>query len=174
MDRQDTQSRFATSGDGLSPWEENYRAQQDDPSLGDLLKRLSDDTGDLLSKEVALAKAELKESAANIGKGAVKLGIALMFGLTGAIALTAFLIIALGGVTGGRYGTWALVIGVIEVIIAAVAANGARKAMRPSEIKPEETLETLREDKSWAKHEMKDLKREITSTPPTSHQNREG
>jgi hypothetical protein len=97
-----------------------------------------------------------------------------MFGLTGAIALTAFLIIALGGVTGGRYGTWALVIGVIEVIIAAVAANGARKAMRPSEIKPEETLETLREDKSWAKHEMKDLKREITSTPPTSHQNREG
>jgi uncharacterized membrane protein YqjE len=174
MDRQDTQSRYATDGDGLSPWEENYRAQPEDPSLGELLKRLSDDTGDLLTQEVALAKAELKESAANIGKGAVKLGVALMFGLTGAIALTAFLIIALGGVTGGRYGTWALVIGGLEVIIAAVAANGARKSMRPSEIKPEETLETLREDKNWAKHEMKDLKRDLTSTPATSQQNREG
>ena len=174
MDRQDTQSRYATDGDGPPPWEDSYRASQEDPSLGALLKRLSDDTGDLLGQEVALAKAELKESAANIGKGAVKFGVALMFGLTGAIALTAFLIISLGGITGGRYGTWALVIGAIELIIAAVAANGARKSMSPSEIKPIETIETLREDKDWAKNEMQDLKRELTSTPPTANQNREG
>jgi uncharacterized membrane protein YqjE len=174
MDRQQTQSRHATNGDGLAPWETDYRAQQEDPSLGELLKRLSNDTGDLLSQEVALAKAELKESAANIGKGVTKLGVALVFGLTGAFALTAFLIIGLGGATGGRYATWALIVGVLEVIIAALAANGARKAMRPSEIEPDETIETLREDKDWAKEQVRDLKRDLTSTPASSQQNREG
>jgi uncharacterized membrane protein YqjE len=177
MDTQHTQhtkSRFATNGDALSPWETGHRAQEEDPSLGELLKRLSNDTGDLLSQEVALAKAELRESASNVGKGAVKIGIALLFGLTGALALTAFLIIGLGGATGGHYATWALVVGAVEVIIAAVAANGARKAMKPSEIKPVETIETLRENKSWAKDEMRDLKHDLTSTPASSHQNREG
>lgn len=170
MDTQHTRSRFAANGDGLAPWETDYRAQEEDQSLGELLKRLSNDTGDLVSQEVALAKAELRESAANIGKGAVKLGIALMFGLTGALALTAFLIIALGGATGGHYATWALVIGALEVIIAAVAANGARKTMRPGEIKPEETIDSLREDRSWAKDEMRDLKHDLTSTPASSQQ----
>ena len=170
---QDTRSRFATNGDGPAPWEADYRPEQEDPSLGELLKRLSNDTGDLVSQEVALAKAELRESAENIGKGAVKLGIALMFGLTGALALTAFLIIGLGGATGGHYATWALVVGGIELIIAAVAANGARKVMRPGEIKPAETIDSLREDKSWAKDEMRDLKHDLTSPPASSHQNRE-
>jgi uncharacterized membrane protein YqjE len=174
MATQDTDARYATNGDGLSPWDENYRAQQEDPSLGELLKRLSNDTGELLNQEVALAKAELKESAANIGKGAVKLGIALVFGLTGALALTAFLIIALGGATDGRYGTWALVVGVVEMIIAFVALNGARKSMRPSEIKPTETMETLRQDKTWAANEMKDLKRDLTATPASSQSHKEG
>jgi uncharacterized membrane protein YqjE len=174
MDTQHIRSRFATNGDGLAPWETDYRAQQEDPSLGELLKRLSNDTGDLVSQEVALAKAELKESAANLGKGAVKLAIALVFGLTGAFALTAFLIVGLGGATGGHYATWALVVGALELVIAAVVANGARKVMSPSEIKPEETIDSLREDKSWAKNEMKDLKHDLTSTPASSQQNREG
>jgi uncharacterized membrane protein YqjE len=174
MATQETGSRFAIDGDGLAPWEDSYRAQQEDPSLGELLKRLSNDTGELVSQEVALAKAELRESAANISKGAVKLGVALMFGLTGALTLTAFLIIGLGGATGGHYAAWALVIGAAELIIAALAANGARKSMRPSEIKPEETIESLREDKNWARNEMKDLKRDLTSTPESSHQHNEG
>ena len=174
MDTQQTQSRYATNGDGLTPWESDYRAQHADPSLGELLKRLSNDTGDLFSQEVALAKAELKESAANIGKGVTKLGAALVFGLTGVFAPTAFLIIGLGGATGGRYATWALIVGALEVIIAAFAVNGARKSMRPGEIKPAETIETLREDKSWAKEEVRDLKHDLTSTPATSQQNREG
>jgi uncharacterized membrane protein YqjE len=174
MAAQETRSRFATNGDGPAPWEDVHQARQEEPSLGELLKRLSNDTGDLLSQEIALAKAELRESVENIGRGAVKLGVALMFGLTGLLALTAFLIVGLGGVTGGHYGTWALVIGVVELIIAALAARSAKQSMRPSQIKPTETIDTLREDKSWARDEMKDLKRDLTTTPASSNQHSEG
>lgn len=175
MATHDTRSRYATNGDGLTPWEDNNRVQHEsDESIGELLKRLSSDTGELVSQEIALAKAELKESAANLAGGAVKLSIALMFGLTGAIALTAFLIIALGGATGGHYGTWSLVVGALEVMIAAVAAASARKSMKSSEIKPTETIAALREDKTWARNEMKDLKRDLTAAPASSHKHTEG
>jgi uncharacterized membrane protein YqjE len=174
MAGQDMQSRYGSNGDGLAPWEDGYRTQQEDQSLGELLKRLSNDTGDLISQEVALAKAELKESAANIGKGATKLVVAWMFGMTGFLAITAFAIIALGGATGGHYATWALVVGAVEMVIAVIAANGARKSMRPSEIKPDETIQAIKQDTSWAKREMKDLKRDVTANPAPSHQTREG
>ncbi|HEX6574423.1 MAG TPA: phage holin family protein [Gemmatimonadaceae bacterium] len=168
-----TQSRYSTNGDGLAPWENEYGARQDDSSLGELLKRLSSDTGDLISQEIALAKAEVKESAANIAKGLTKFLVAWMFGMAGFLALTAFLIVAIGGAT-GRYGTVALVVGVVEVIVAAVAAKGAMSSMRPDKITPKETIATLNEDKSWAKREITDLKDEITSAPSSHNHSREG
>ena len=174
MAGQETQSRYGSNGEGSAPWEDNYRTQQNDSSLGELLKRLSNDTGDLIGQEIALAKAELKESAANVGKGVTKFAVAWMFGMTGFLAITAFLIIGIGGAIGGRYATSALIVGVVEMIIAAIAANGARKAMRPSEIKPTETIQSIREDTNWAKREMKDLKRDVTTSPAPSHQHREG
>jgi uncharacterized membrane protein YqjE len=175
MAGQEMQSRFGSNGDGSAPWEENYQTQQErDSSLGELLKRLSNDTGDLIGQEIALAKAELKESAANVGKGVTKFAVAWMFGMTGFLALTACLIVAIGGAMGGRYAISALIVGVVEMIIAAIAANGARKSMRPSEIKPAETIQAIREDTNWAKREAKDLKRNVTASPAPSHQNREG
>ena len=164
-------SRFTTGGDGPAPWKADRQTSHEDSSLGELLKRLSENTGDLISQEIALAKAELKESATQVAKGTSKLIVAWMFGLTGLIALTAFAIVGLGNITGGNYAIWALAVGVAEMIIAAIAANGARKSMRGSDLKPAETIETLREAKGWAKREAKDLKRDITESPVSSHQN---
>ncbi len=167
-------SRFTTGDDGSAPWTADRPTQQEESSLGELLKRLSNDTGDLMSQEIALAKAELKESATQIAKGTSKLVVASMFGLTGLIALTAFAIVGLGNVTGGHYDVWALVVGATEMIIAAIAANGARKSMRASELMPAATMQTLREDKSWAQRAAKNLKHDITKSPVPTHKNGEG
>lgn len=167
------QSRFSTSGDGLAPWENEYGARNEDPSLGELLKRLSNDTGDLISQEIALAKAELKESAANVAKATTRFLMAWMFGMAGFLAITAFLIVAIGGAT-GHYGTTALVVGVVELVVAAIAANGARKSMRPEKITPSETISSLKDDKAWAQRELRDLKQDVTSSTPETNHSREG
>jgi uncharacterized membrane protein YqjE len=174
MAEQGLHAPYTTSGDGPAAWQGSYGAHQEEPSLGELLKRLSNDTGDLISQEIALAKAEIRESATNIGKGAGKFAVALAFGLVGLVALTAFLVIGLGSLTGGYYAAWSLGIGLVEVIIAAIAAKSAMSSMKPRSIKPTDTIETLREDKQWAKREMRDLKHDLTSNPETEQSRRQG
>jgi uncharacterized membrane protein YqjE len=174
MAERDMQPGFMTNGDGRGAWEGSYGGQHDDASLGELLRRLSTDTGNLVSQEVALAKAELKDSVANVAKGAVKMGVAHTFALVGMMALTAFLIIGIGGVVGGHYAATALGVAIVELVVAAIAGKSAMASMKPQEIKPEATMATLREDKQWAQREMKDLKRDITSNPTTAHAGRQG
>jgi uncharacterized membrane protein YqjE len=164
MARQDSKPAYVPDGDGPASWRGTYGVHQEEPSLGELLKRLSNDMGHLVSQEVALAKAEVRESATNAAKGATSFGVALAFGFVGLIALTAFLVIALGNITGGSYAGWALGIGVLEVVVAAIAARKAMSAMRPRTLRPDETIDTLREGKAWGRREIRDLKHDLTSS----------
>lgn len=149
------------SGNGRGTWNEGeYR--DDGPSLGELLKRLSGDMGTLVSQEVHLAKAELRESAAAAGRSAVRLGIAITVANAGFIALTAFVVIALGGAL-GNYWIAALIIGAGELLLGIVLAKGAIDSMKSPEMKPTGTIESLRQDKAWAGREARDLKREMSS-----------
>ncbi len=148
-------------GNGRGTWnEDEYR--DDGPSLGELLKRLSGDMGTLVSQEVHLAKAELRESASTAAKAASKLGVAMTFAIAGTIALTAFLVIAIGGAI-DNYWLAALIVGAAELLAGVLLAKGAINSMKSSGIKPTETIETLREDKAWAAREARDLKREMSS-----------
>jgi uncharacterized membrane protein YqjE len=174
MAEQDFGRQFGRDGEGSAGWEGSYGDQPDGRSLGELLKRLSNDTGELVTQEISLARAELKESVTNVGKGAAKLGFAAAFGVAGMIALTAALVIGLGHLIGEHYGWSALIVGLAETIIAGVSAKSAMSSMKPASMKPKETIETLREDKSWAKQEARDLKREITSNPTTAQSGRQG
>jgi uncharacterized membrane protein YqjE len=166
MAQQDLRRPATTSGDGPATWEGSYGAQAEELSLGELLKRLSNDAGELISQEISLAKAELKESATNIGKGATKFGVALAFGFVGLIAITAFMVIGLGNATGG-YEWWALGVGAAEMIIAGIAAKSAMSSIKPAAIKPADSIDSLREDKSWAKREARDLKHDLATNPTT-------
>jgi len=171
MAQQDTHAR--TLAEGRTEWNGRpYGSEGDEPSLGELLKRLSNDTGDLISQEITLAKAELRESANTAVKGASKLAIAGVLGLVGTIALTAFAVLGLADLIGGEYWVWALVVGAIELIVAAVIARGALKGMKQEGLKPDESIESLRESKSWAKEEARDLKRDITGSSNTAHAGR--
>src|ERR1041384_4516402 len=60
-----------------------------DASLGELFKRLSDDSSRLVRQEIALAKLELKHSAGAAAGGAAKIGIAAVLALPGLLAVTA-------------------------------------------------------------------------------------
>ena len=97
-------------------------------SLGDLLGEVSRDISTLIRQEMALAKAEIKESAGKAGKGAGLLGGA---GYAGAMAVL-FLSIALWWGLGHLIdnGWSAVVVAVLWAIIAAILFVAGRSSMK--------------------------------------------
>lgn len=134
------------------------------PSLGELFGQLSADVGQLISQEMTLAKAELRETGSALAKDAAKLGVAAALGLVGLLAATAFVILALGDLL-DNYWLSALIVTVVYLVVAAVLAKGAMADLKTRSVKPERTVATLREDAKWAKREVSGIKREWTSQP---------
>ena len=123
-----------------------------DASTGDLFKRLSQQTSELVRKEVDLAKAELTEKGKTAGKGAGMFGGAGLFGLTAFLALTACLIAVLS--TAMQVWLAALIVTVVYAAVAGVLALiGRRKLKEATPPAPEQTIETLKEDVQWAKNQ---------------------
>src|SRR3954452_18223799 len=103
----------------------NHNTERDLP-VGELLRRLSDETTTLVRKEIELAKAEMSEKGRKAGAGAGMFGGAAAAALLALGALTACLILALNhAVT-----DWlaALLVGLVWGAVAAVLAlNGKHK-----------------------------------------------
>lgn len=110
-------------------------------SIGELVGEISRDFSTLMRQEVALAKAELTESAKKAGKGGGMFGGAAMAGHF----VLLFLSIALWWALGEWFDNWAvaaLVVAVIWGIVAAVLALKGRDELRKVQGAPQ-TAETL-------------------------------
>jgi uncharacterized membrane protein YqjE len=129
-----------------------------DESFGQLLSDLSADTSKLVRQEVALAQAELTQKAKAAGKGAGMFAGAAVMALAMLGALTAFLIVLIDLVAP----LWAaaLAITVLWALVAAVLALAGRTEIkRATPVKPEQTVETVKEDVSWAKNQAKSARK---------------
>ena len=132
-----------------------------EPSLGELFARLTADTGELMRQEVALARAEMREVAATAARDGTRIGVALGLALAGVLALTAFLVVALGDLF-DNYWLGALLIGVAFLAVGGILARNAVNDVKQRGLKPQQTVATLKEGAAWAKEEAREVKREIT------------
>ena len=131
-----------------------------EPSLGELFRRLTTDTSELVRQEISLARAEVREVGGTLARDGTKIGIAAGLALCGALAVTAFLVIALGDLL-NNYWLGALIVGLVLLGVGAVLAKNAVADVKRRAV-PEQTLGSLREDAAWAKQETRELKRELT------------
>ena len=132
-----------------------------EPSLGELIKRLSSDTSELIQKEMSLAKAEMREIGATATRDATKIGIAVGVALAGVLALATFLIIGLGDLF-DNYAIAAFLVGAVLLGVAGYLARNAVADIKRRGLKPQKTVQSIREDASWAKQEGRELERELT------------
>lgn len=98
-------------------------------SLGDLLSEVSKDISTLMRQEVALAKAELAQSASQAGKGA---GMFAGAGVAGHMVLL-FLSIALWWAVGDaleNFAWSAVIVAVLWGVVAAILAMRGKKALK--------------------------------------------
>ncbi|MEU4392771.1 phage holin family protein [Kribbella sp. NPDC023855] len=120
-----------------------------DESVGELVSQLTTDLGDLTRQELALAKAELQAEAKKAGKGAGMLGGAALAGWMVALFLSLTIMWALGEAMDLVWA--ALIVTVLWAIAAAVLATRGRKELREVSPKPDQTVESLKEDAKWLK-----------------------
>ena len=132
-----------------------------EPSLGELLARLSADTGNLVRAEVALARTEMQQVGATLARDGAKIGVALGLALAGALAVTAFLVIALGQALDSHW-LAALLVGLVLLAVGTGLARSAVADVKRRGLLPAQTVGTLREDATWAKQEAGAVKRELT------------
>jgi uncharacterized membrane protein YqjE len=118
-------------------------------SLGEIVGDISRDMSTLVRQELDLAKSELKQEVAKIGKGAGMFGGA---GAAGYLTLF-FLSLALTYLLDN----WmpvelaALIVAVIWGVVAAVLAMQGRKQIKEANPQLPVTQQTLKEDAQWAR-----------------------
>jgi uncharacterized membrane protein YqjE len=121
-----------------------------DKSVSQLLSVITADLQTLFRQEVELAKAEIREEATRAGKAAGMYGGA---GFAGYMVLLFLSLAAVLGLANVMDGGWAaLIVTAVWGIVAAVLYQKGRARMRTVSPKPEQTVETLKENAEWARH----------------------
>jgi hypothetical protein len=126
---------------------------RDERSLGDLFSDLSRETTTLVRQEVQLAKAELTQSATAAARG---VGMLLAGGAVAYAGLLFVLLAIVFGLIEAGWDPWlsALVVGLAVVAIGAVLVLRARESLKPANLAPRRTVETLKEDQEWVKEQI--------------------
>ncbi|MHB0859593.1 MAG: phage holin family protein [Anaerolineae bacterium] len=126
---------------------------REERSLGELFTELLDDTRLLVRQEIELAKTEVSQKLSGYAKDAAYLGIAGAVAYVGFMAIVAAAIIGLGAVIP----MWlsALVVGVVLALVGYLFARRGMNGMKSRSIVPEQTVESLKEDKEWAQGQIR-------------------
>ncbi|MFD6419333.1 phage holin family protein [Streptomyces sp. NPDC060194] len=123
---------------------------QGEPTIGELIGEISQDMSRLVRDEIELAKAELKQESAKAGKAAGMLGGAGYAAHLAVLLLSLTLLFALDHAMDIVWAT--LIVAVLWAVAAAVLYTQGRKRIRTVNLKPEQTVETLKEDARWARN----------------------
>jgi hypothetical protein len=126
---------------------------RDERSLGDLFSDLSRETTTLVRQEVQLAKAELTQSATEAARG---IGMLVTGGAVVYAGLLFLLLAIVFGLIEAGWDAWlaALGVGLVVVAIGAVLVLRARESLKPANLAPQKTVDTLKEDAAWAKEQI--------------------
>lgn len=126
-------------------------------SLGTIVTGIVQDLQDVVRGEVQLAKAELKEDVSSLGKSAGMVAAGAF------LALVGFLFVMLGVtyLLNKSMQMWlaAGLVGVVLLIIGIIAAMAGKNKLSAANLKPEQTIDSLKEDQEWANRQIKSVKK---------------
>jgi hypothetical protein len=131
--------------------------------MGELFKELAQESSTLIKQEIGLAKAEMRENLRRFSKDAVLLAAGAGLLLVSTLVLTAFLVAALGDMLGDEYWLGALIVGLAYAVVGGILLTRGRGGLEHDDLKPDQTIASLREDKRWAQAEVRQAKRDLTT-----------
>ena len=133
--------------------------QSDIEGLPALVGRLGDDVMRLLDTKISLVKVELKEEAAEYGKGAAGMGVGTVLAVVGLALVNvalAFLVSTLFSFDRQplNYALGFLITGLLYLVVGGVIVVMMKNRLAKVNPAPERTIEELRKDKQWLKNEV--------------------
>ena len=135
----------------MQPRMNEVRRMEERP-LGELFSDLVNETSNLVRNEVALAKVEFTQKASKVGRNVGSLVVG------GAVAYAALL--ALGAAVIMLLSNWmpnwvaALIVGLVVGGVAWLLIGQAIAELKRTELTPQETVESLKEDAQWIKDQI--------------------
>ena len=121
--------------------------------LGDLFGDLATDMSNLVRQEITLAKVEVTQKAKYVGRNVGYLIIGGAVAYAALLAIIAAIIMLLAKVL-PNWGS-ALIVGVVVGGIGWLLIGKAMTALQQADLTPRETVETLKEDATWMKEQIK-------------------
>ena len=126
---------------------------RDDRPLGELFAELARETATLARQEVQLAKTEMTQKATQVGRDLAFLAVGGAVAYAGLLAIMAAVIIVLAA-NGMPWWLAALLVGVVVAGIGYVLVQKGLTALKQQDLAPRETIESLKEDTTWAKEQI--------------------
>ncbi|HKG47863.1 MAG TPA: phage holin family protein [Pyrinomonadaceae bacterium] len=131
----------------------NENRSLDNRPLGDLFGDLATDMSNLVRQEVTLAKLEITQKVKHVGTNVGYLVIGGAVAYAAVLAIIAGIIMLLAKVLPG-WGS-ALIVGAVVGGIGWLLIGKAMMALQQTDLTPRETVETLKEDATWMKEQIK-------------------
>ena len=125
----------------------------DNKPLGDLFSDLATEMSNLVRQEVALAKVEVGQKAKYIGRNVGYLVVGGAIAYAALLAIIAALIMLLDNVM-PSWGA-SLLVGVLVAVVGWLLISKALSALQQADMTPRQTVETLKEDATWMKQQIK-------------------
>lgn len=122
-----------------------------DQSIGELVKRLSEETSTLVRQELALAKAEMAEKGKHFGLGGGMLGAAGVLGIYKGGALVATLILILIEVGVDPWLSALIVTAVLGLVAAVLALAGRQEMQKATPPTPKQAVASTKQDVDYLK-----------------------
>jgi len=126
--------------------------QKEERSLGDLFSELAAETGTLVRQEVALAQAEISSKATRVGKQVGYLAVGGAIGYAAMLAIMAAIIIGLSAFIPAWLA--ALLVGAVVGAVSFFLISSAIERLKNTNLKPEESVESIKEDAQWLKNQL--------------------
>jgi hypothetical protein len=135
----------------------SQHSNKDDRSFGSLFSELTQETTTLVQQEVALAKVEVSEKISQVGSGLATLILGGFVLFAGLLKLLDAAVYGIEELLPPDQAPWlaALIVGIIVAIIGAVMLQKGRSTLRPGNLAPQRTAESLQRDKEFAKEHMR-------------------
>jgi Putative Actinobacterial Holin-X, holin superfamily III len=131
----------------------NENRSMDNKPLGDLFSDLATEMSNLVRQEVALAKVEVGQKAKYVGRNVGYLVVGGAVAYAALLAIIAGIIMLLDKVM-PNWGA-SLLVGVLVAGIGWLLIGKALSALQQADVTPRQTVETLKEDATWMKQQIK-------------------
>lgn len=131
-------------------------ARPDGRGIGALVRELADGSATLVRGETRIARMEIGEVVKGVATGAGFIAAGGVLALLGGFSVLAGLILLIGDQWLPRDLYWvaALLVVLVSGGIALLFARRGLSMLSPSALAPDQTVETLKEDKEWLKRRM--------------------